>query len=77
MRHDGLVRTTINLDPEVLAMVKQLSRQRAVPLGTIVSGLLRSALEPVHPGAERNGVPLFPPGRSTPPDLDLVNRLRD
>ena len=60
-----------------MARVRQLAQQRAMPLGTIVSELIMEALQPKHAPAVRNGVPLFPPGPGAPPDLELINRLRD
>ena len=48
-----------------------------MPLGTIVSELIMEALQPKHAPTIRNGVPLFPVEPGTPPDLELVNRLRD
>ena len=71
------MRTTLNIDSEVLAKARQLSRQRGIPLGNVVSDLLRAALEPTTEARERNSVPVFPPGDGPQPDLDLVNRLRD
>lgn len=72
-----IMRTTLNIDSEVMAKIRQLSRQRQVPLGTVVSDLVRAALEPATQAPERNGVPVFPPGDGPQPGLDLVNRLRD
>jgi hypothetical protein len=37
------MRTTLNLDPEVLTKVRILARQRGVSLGTVVSELIRKA----------------------------------
>ena len=60
-----------------MALVRQLAQQRGEPLGAIVSELIMKALRPEHAPAVRNGVPLFPAGPGVPPDLELVNRLRD
>jgi len=71
------MRTTLNLDPEVLTKVRILAKQRGVPLGIVVSELIRNALSPRETQSIRNGVPIFPPSEGPPPDLDLVSRLRD
>ena len=71
------MRTTLNLDPEVLSKVRTLAKQRGVSLGTVVSELIRKALSPGKYQAVRNGVPIFPVHEGAPPDRELVNRLRD
>ncbi len=38
------MRTTLDIDDDVLAAVKELARTRGVSAGTVVSGLLRQAL---------------------------------
>lgn len=78
----GLMRTTLNLDPEAIANVRLLAAQRRMTLGAVVSELILKALEPKEAPRVRNGMPLLPrerrPGRDHPrPDLELVNRLRD
>lgn len=72
------MRTTLDIEDDVMLAVKQLSRQRHEPAGRLVSELVRRALLPKNKGRERNGVPLFPiKPRSGVVTLDLVNRLRD
>ena len=71
------MRTTLNIDSEIMAKVRLLSEQRGVPLGQIVSELVGKALEPRETPRIRNGVPVFPAGTGDRPDFDLVNRLRD
>ena len=73
------MRTTLELDDEVLESAKSLANARGNTLGQVISELLRLALRqqsieiPI-----RNGVPLFVPKNAAPrPDLDLVNSLRD
>ncbi len=77
MRYRTGVRTTLDLDPQVLAKIKLLSRQRNKSLGRIASELLAAALEPKEAPQTRNGVPVFPAGSGPSPDQELVNRLRD
>jgi hypothetical protein len=76
--HLGM-RTTLNLDADVLEMAKMLAARERKPLGMVVSGLLRRAVEPADQApAVRNGIPLFPrsPGsRAVTPDI--VNELLD
>ncbi len=73
------MRTTFNLDPDVLMAVKELAALRGSTAGQVLSQLARSALE-AEPkrGTIRNGVPLLEP---TPDEgivtLEVVNRLRD
>ena len=81
------MRTTLQLDDDVLAAARVLARQRRVSLGVVISELSRRALvAPPHvletsPGdlpEERNGLPLLPwTPDGAPVDLELVNRLRD
>ena len=77
-----LMRTTLNLSAEALAKVRQLARQRRKTLGAVASESILRALEPEEVPAVRNGVPVFATqpdatGEGAPPDLELVNRLRD
>ena len=76
------MRTTLNLSTEALAKVRQLAQQRRKTLGAIASESILRALEPEEVPAVRNGVPVFATqpeavGEESPPDLELVNRLRD
>lgn len=55
------VRTTINLDDDVLESAKMLAAKERKPLGSVISGLIRRAVEPAaQVSGERNGIPLFP-----------------
>ncbi|MDP9055516.1 MAG: DUF6364 family protein [Acidobacteriota bacterium] len=72
------MRTTLDLDEDLIAVAKQLAEQRRTSMGRIVSSLMREALEPRDAPAIRNGVPLFKPvPGASKPSLSLVNRLRD
>lgn len=78
MRYAGGMRTTLDLDDELLAAAKELARQRGITLGEVISDLARKSLERKGSPTMRNGVPLFVPKRgAAKPDLGLVNRLRD
>ncbi len=64
MRDVFAMRTTLNLDDDVLATAKALAARQRKPLGEVISGLLRRAVEPaVKPPSQRNGIPLFPVSR--------------
>ena len=72
------MRTTVDLENDVLKAIKEIARQRGVSIGKVLSDLARQAMRPQSSGTERNGVPLFPiqpnAGIVT---LELVNQLRD
>ena len=73
------VRTTLDLDADILQAVKEIADLRATTAGRVLSDLARKALEPQAVGPTRNGVPLIPrrPPGSVKPTLALVNQLRD
>ena len=76
------MRATLNLCAEALTKVRQLAQQRYETIGAAVSGLILRALEPEGAPKVRNGVPVFPMDigadyEGTPPNLAVVNRLRD
>jgi hypothetical protein len=72
------MRTTLDLDEDLILVAKQLASQRGTTMGKVVSGLLRKALEPGEVPPERNGFRLLKPIPGAPkPTLELVNRLRD
>jgi predicted HicB family RNase H-like nuclease len=49
MLYSMLMRTTLNLDPEVLTKVRILAKQQGVSLGTVISESIRQALSPRTP----------------------------
>lgn len=72
------MRTTLELDDDLVNVAKQLANQRDMTMGQVVSELVRKALEPKAAPRMRNGVPLFTPKPGArKPHLALVNRLRD
>lgn len=80
MRDDGVMRTTLDLDEDVLQAAKELAAVHRVTAGKMVSNLVRKALTPPGPVLKmRNGVPLLPPRPpgSAIPTMKLVNELRD
>ncbi len=72
------MRTTLDLEDDVLMAAKELARQQGMTVGKIVSDLVRQALTRRPAGATRQGIPLFPvqpkAGVVTP---EMVNQLRD
>jgi hypothetical protein len=75
---DGQVRTTLDIDDDVLEAARDLAQNRRKTTGQVISDLARQALAPTGRQAVRNGVPLLPRRRGGPkPTMKLVNRLRD
>ena len=72
------MRTTLDLDDDVLLAVKELAIFRGSTAGKVLSDLARKALEPSAKSRIRNGVPLLP-ARPGAPKLTMkrVNELRD
>ena len=72
------MRTTLDIDDDILLAAKDLARRRHASLGKVVSDLARTGLTRGVAADERNGIALFPAavgaGVAT---LELVNRLRD
>jgi hypothetical protein len=79
MRDDRLVRTTLDIDEDVLQAAKELARAHGKTAGQMVSELARRALEPPAARRLRNGVPVLPrrPAGRPRPTMKLVNQLRD
>jgi hypothetical protein len=78
MRDDQIVRTTLDIDEDVLETAKELAARRGTTAGRIISELARSALTPRDRSRKRNGVPLLPPRREAGlVTSEAVNRLRD
>ena len=75
---DGM-RTTLDVDDDVLQAAKEIAANRKTTAGRVLSDLARKALTPSRSARERNGVPLMPrrPKGSPRPTMDRVNRLRD
>ena len=73
------MRTTLDIDEDVLDTAKELAARRGTTAGRVISDLVRSALAPSDQRTKkRHGVPVLParkrPGLVTP---EIVNRLRD
>lgn len=81
MRDDTRVRTTLDIDDDVLLAAKELADLRRSTAGKVLSELARRGMQQAAgTGAPvRNGVPLMPrqapgTGKLT---IERVNRLRD
>ncbi|MBW1786945.1 MAG: CopG family transcriptional regulator [Deltaproteobacteria bacterium] len=72
------MRTTLDIEEDVLAAAKEIARQQGMTVGKVLSGLARKSLTQKPSTPKKHGLPLFP----VQPDagvvtLELVNRLRD
>lgn len=72
------MRTTLDLDEDILQAAKELAEMRGLTAGKVLSDLARKALTPTNVPRMRNGVPLLPhrPGGRIM-TMKLVNELRD
>lgn len=72
------MRTTVDLEEDVLLAAKEIARQRGNTVGQVISGLVRQALTQRAPVSTKHGLPLFPvqPNAGVV-TLEWVNRLRD
>jgi len=72
------MRTTLDLDQDILLAVKELAATQGTSAGKVLSDLARSALQPKRRPKYRNGFRLLPKGKNaTPVTMELINRLRD
>src|SRR6185436_19855263 len=60
MRDATSVRTTLDVDDDVLLAAKQIAANRGTTAGRVLSDLARQALQPKQARRVRNGVPLMP-----------------
>ena len=79
MRDDRFMRTTLDIDDDVLQAAKELGALHGKTAGQMVSELARRALSPTATHRLRNGVPVLPrrPAGNPRPTMRLVNELRD
>lgn len=72
------MRTTIDVEDDVLLAAKEIARQRKKSVGKVLSELAREALTQKGQIEEQDGLPLFPiRPNARPVTMELVNRLRD
>jgi hypothetical protein len=72
------MRTTLDIEEDVLLAAKEIARQKGMTVGRVLSDLARKSLTRKSPVSKKDGLPLF----SVRPDagivtLELVNQLRD
>jgi len=72
-----LVRTTLEIDDDVLKAMKKIAKEQKTSVGRVLSDLARQAIAAEEGERVRNGVPLLPPRPKGSPPLTIVNRLRD
>lgn len=77
------MRTTLDIDPDVLSAARELARRRGVAIGRVLSDLARqalvggaAALEAREPAASFHGFQPFP-ARGPVVDNETIDRLRD
>lgn len=72
------MRTTLDIEEDILFAVKEIARQRGVTLGKVLSELARQALTRQAAVSTRHGLPLFPiQPEAGVVTMELVNQLRD
>lgn len=73
------MRTTLDIDDDVLQAAKELAAVRKLTAGRVISTLARAALRPRPPARTRNGVPVLPrrPAGAPRPTMKQVGDLRD
>ena len=73
------MRTTLDIDEDVLQAAKELAAEKGTTAGRILSELARRALAPQgRSPRKRHGVPILPPRKGARfVTLEMVNRLRD
>jgi hypothetical protein len=80
MRDDPRMRTTLDIDDDVLQAAKEIAATEGRTAGKVLSDLARKGLMPARQKVKvRNGVPLLPPRAPGEPMLTMkfVNDLRD
>jgi len=72
------MRTTLNIEEDVLLAAKEIARQKGMTVGRVLSDLARKSLTRKSSVMKKDGLPLFPiqtdAGIVT---LEFVNQLRD
>lgn len=72
------MRTTLELDDDLILAAKGMARKEGATLGQVISRLARESLHIAAPQKVRNGVLLFEPIAGAPAsNIRIVNQLRD
>ncbi len=61
------MRTTLDLDPEILGAARQIAADRSISIGKAISELARRGLEPRVKHTTRQGFPIFQVPRGARP----------
>jgi hypothetical protein len=78
MRDDVRMRTTLDLDQDILLAAKDIASVEKKSVGRVISDLVRRSLRPKKHLRERNGFRLLPKNpNGMLVTMELVNRLRD
>jgi putative antitoxin of VapBC-like toxin-antitoxin system len=70
------MRTTLDIDEDVLQAAKEIGAMRGKSAGQIISEMARKAMMSPSSATERNGVPLLP-RRGRIVTVEMVERLLD
>ncbi len=76
MRDDPGMRTTLDIDDDVLQAAKEIAAMRGKTAGQVISEKAREAMLPRSTAIERNGVPLLP-RRGRIVTVEMVERILD
>lgn len=72
------MRTTLDIDEDILLAAKEMARERRQSTGKVISELARQGFFKFTPGETRNGIMLLPVRDPTAiVTMELVNQLRD
>jgi hypothetical protein len=72
------MRTTIDIDDDVLQAARSLAAAESRSIGKVLSDLARRGLAPTKPTKSRSGFPVFEVSRDAPPiTLDMVRDALD
>jgi hypothetical protein len=67
MRQHLAVRTTLQIDDDILRVARSLARSEGKTIGEVVSDLARKGLRPALPGRGPAGLPMFEVPEDAPP----------
>lgn len=72
------MRTTLEIDNDVLELAKSLARHRKQSIGRVISDLCRKKLQVGESAPVKNGLRVIQRDKAaTPVTLEIVNMLRD
>ncbi len=72
------MRTTINIDEDILCAAKDISEREGLSTGKVLSDLARIGLEKSKSTVKkRNGIPVFPKKSDKVVTMEFINQLRD